>query len=202
MPEKGELEVIYEDSDLLALNKPAGLVVHPGAGRPSGTLAHRILAAFPETAEVGGPGRPGIVHRLDKDTSGLMMVARNLAAHTRLVAALQARRQLVEFSEAAGDARNVTVGLVQRIDAIDGLGQYVLERLESLATATSLLRDIEDQSLSSVENLGRGAAVTEERAAANLVARVDQGAQHVFLPDHLGEFPWPPLARQDLVTHD
>jgi 23S rRNA pseudouridine1911/1915/1917 synthase len=83
-PEEGPLAILYEDEDLIALDKPAGLAVHPGAGRQSGTLAHYLLHRFPEIAGVGGDGRPGIVHRLDMDTTGLMLVARSDFAYGAL----------------------------------------------------------------------------------------------------------------------
>jgi 23S rRNA pseudouridine1911/1915/1917 synthase len=85
LPEAGELRLLHEDADLLALDKPPGLVVHPGAGRATGTLVHRLLDRYPELAGVGGAGRPGIVHRLDKDTSGVLIVARTPAAYRELV---------------------------------------------------------------------------------------------------------------------
>jgi len=84
-PEAGELRLLYEDAALLALDKPPGLVVHPGAGRTTGTLVHRLLDRYPELAGVGGPGRPGIVHRLDKDTSGVLIVARTADSYRTLV---------------------------------------------------------------------------------------------------------------------
>lgn len=90
-PEAGELVLLHEDPDVLAIDKPPGLVVHPGAGRRTGTLVHHLVAAYPELAGVGGPGRPGIVHRLDAGTSGVMLVARNAAAHTRLARAFAGR---------------------------------------------------------------------------------------------------------------
>jgi 23S rRNA pseudouridine1911/1915/1917 synthase len=83
--------VRHEDADVLVVAKPAGLVVHPGAGNEHGTLVHGLLARYPEIAEVGDPARPGIVHRLDRDTSGLMVVARSPAAYEGLVGALTAR---------------------------------------------------------------------------------------------------------------
>ena len=83
--------VVAEDDDVLVIDKPAGLVVHPGAGNEAGTLVNGLLARYPEIATVGDPTRPGIVHRLDKDTSGLMMVARSDAAYDGLVAQLSAR---------------------------------------------------------------------------------------------------------------
>ena len=91
LPEDRPLAIVHEDADLVVLDKPAGLVVHPGAGVRAGTLVHALLHRFPELAGVGGAGRPGIVHRLDKDTSGLMVVARTARAHRALVEALRAR---------------------------------------------------------------------------------------------------------------
>ncbi len=83
-PEPISLEVIYEDEHILVINKPVGLVVHPGAGVRTGTLVHGLLFCYPEIASVGSPDRPGIVHRLDKDTSGLMVIARTQPAYQSL----------------------------------------------------------------------------------------------------------------------
>jgi 23S rRNA pseudouridine1911/1915/1917 synthase len=83
--------VLYEDADLVVLDKPAGLAVHPGAGRRTGTLAHQLLARYPEMVGVGGSGRPGIVHRLDLGTSGALVVARHAASYARLSRAFAAR---------------------------------------------------------------------------------------------------------------
>ena len=90
-PEPGDLKVLHEDADLVVLDKPAGLTVHPGAGRSTGTLAHHLLAHYPEMAGVGGEGRPGIVHRLDQGTSGVIVVARTPAAYLRLARAFASR---------------------------------------------------------------------------------------------------------------
>ena len=87
-PESIALDIRYEDGDVLVINKPAGLVVHPGAGQPAGTLQNALLHHDAKLAEIP---RAGIVHRLDKDTSGVMVVARTLRAHTALVEQLQAR---------------------------------------------------------------------------------------------------------------
>ncbi|HEX8709207.1 MAG TPA: RluA family pseudouridine synthase [Pyrinomonadaceae bacterium] len=83
-PENIPIEVIYEDEELVVVNKPAGLVVHPAAGFPSGTLANALAYHFRQLAVRGGQARPGIVHRLDRDTSGLIMVAKTEAAHENL----------------------------------------------------------------------------------------------------------------------
>ena len=88
------LDVIYEDESILVLNKPAGLVVHPAAGHADGTLVNALLARVPELAQLP---RAGIVHRLDMDTSGIMVVARTLSAHHHLVAQLQARTVKREY---------------------------------------------------------------------------------------------------------
>jgi 23S rRNA pseudouridine1911/1915/1917 synthase len=93
-PDPGiDVPVVHEDDHLLVVDKPAGVVVHPGAGRRTGTVIQGLLARYPELAGVGpDPQRPGIVHRLDKGTSGLLLVARTEAAHSALVAALAARQ--------------------------------------------------------------------------------------------------------------
>jgi 23S rRNA pseudouridine1911/1915/1917 synthase len=90
-PEPSALAVVFEDAHVLVLDKPAGVVVHPGAGHARGTLAAAVLAHAPGTAGVGGPRRPGVVHRLDKDTSGLLVVAKTQAAYDSLTAQLAAR---------------------------------------------------------------------------------------------------------------
>lgn len=94
------LNIVYEDQDLLVLNKPAGLVVHPGAGNPDGTLMNGLLHHAPD---LNGVPRAGILHRLDKDTSGLLLVARSLTAHTRLVRALEKRDIRREYRAVCND---------------------------------------------------------------------------------------------------
>jgi 23S rRNA pseudouridine1911/1915/1917 synthase len=80
-PEAIPLDIVYENEDLMVVNKPAGMVVHPGAGHGRGTLVHAALAHSPNISGIGGEGRPGVVHRLDKDTSGLILLAKTDAAH-------------------------------------------------------------------------------------------------------------------------
>ncbi len=92
------LEVVYEDDDLIIINKPAGLTVHPGAGNPDGTLVNALLAYAGESLSgIGGVARPGIVHRIDKDTSGLLVVAKHDAAHQHLSAQLADRSLKREY---------------------------------------------------------------------------------------------------------
>ncbi|HEY3810221.1 MAG TPA: RluA family pseudouridine synthase [Acidimicrobiales bacterium] len=87
-----DIPVVWSDDQVVVVDKPAGLVVHPGAGNRSGTLVHGLVARFPDLAAVGEPDRPGIVHRLDKGTSGLLMVARTATAHAALTRQLAHRQ--------------------------------------------------------------------------------------------------------------
>lgn len=83
-PEPIDLEILYEDDDLLLINKPPGMVVHPGPGHGSGTLVNALLHHCPGIGPIGGEMRPGIVHRLDKDTSGILVIAKNAVAHAHI----------------------------------------------------------------------------------------------------------------------
>lgn len=89
-PEEMSLDIVYEDSDVVVVNKPRGLVVHPAPGHYSGTLVNGLLAHCKDLSGINGVLRPGIVHRIDKDTSGLLMVAKNDKAHMRLAEQLKA----------------------------------------------------------------------------------------------------------------
>lgn len=92
-PQPIPLDVVYEDADLLVVVKPRGMVVHPAPGHPAGTLVNALLARCPDLAGVGGVQRPGLVHRLDRDTTGLLVVAKTDRAHRDLTAQLR-RREL------------------------------------------------------------------------------------------------------------
>jgi 23S rRNA pseudouridine1911/1915/1917 synthase len=96
IPEAIPLDVIYEDDALLVVNKPAGMVVHPAYGHPTGTLVNAVLARCPRIADVGGPSRAGVVHRLDKDTSGLILVAKDEEIRDALQRQFK-RRQVVKI---------------------------------------------------------------------------------------------------------
>ncbi|HET6804736.1 MAG TPA: 23S rRNA pseudouridine(1911/1915/1917) synthase RluD [Frateuria sp.] len=128
-PEAIDLAIVHEDDHLLVLDKPAGLVVHPGAGNPTGTLLNALLHHDPTLAELP---RAGIVHRLDKDTSGLMVVARSLAAHTALVEMLS--RHAVERQYEA-----VVFGTLVAGGTVDApIGRHMGDRLRQA------VRDEED----------------------------------------------------------
>ncbi|MBI5460995.1 MAG: 23S rRNA pseudouridine(1911/1915/1917) synthase RluD [Gammaproteobacteria bacterium] len=120
------LTIVYADHDLLVIDKPAGLVVHPAAGNPDGTLQNALLHYDPQLATVP---RAGIVHRLDKDTSGLLVVARNLTAHQSLVAQLQARSVKREYLA-------VTWGLLVTGGTVDApIGRHSTDRKRMAVTS-------------------------------------------------------------------
>lgn len=97
-PDPGvEFDVLHVDEDVIVVDKPAGLVVHPGPGHATGTLVNGLLARFPAIVDVGQPGRPGIVHRLDRGTSGLLIVAHSRQAYEALVADLAVHRVTREY---------------------------------------------------------------------------------------------------------
>jgi 23S rRNA pseudouridine1911/1915/1917 synthase len=119
-PEQIGLEIVHEDRHVLVVNKPAGLVVHPGAGNAAGTLQNALLHFDANLAQVP---RAGIVHRLDKDTSGLMVVARTLEAHTALVRAIEAREVEREYEA-------VCVGVMTGGGVVDApIGRHPVDRV-------------------------------------------------------------------------
>jgi 23S rRNA pseudouridine1911/1915/1917 synthase len=106
------LQVVHEDDDVIVVDKPEGLVVHPGPGNEGGTLVNGLLARYPEIAGVGEELRPGIVHRLDKGTSGLLVVARSARAYDSLTAQLASRRAGRQYAALVWGIPEVASGLV------------------------------------------------------------------------------------------
>jgi 23S rRNA pseudouridine1911/1915/1917 synthase len=133
-----ELQVIFEDEDLVVIDKPAGLVVHPGPGHSSGTLVHGLLARGAGWSTIGGTERPGIVHRLDRDTSGLMVVARNDFAHRELARQLQQRVMTRRY-------RAIVVGQVAepaaRIEASIGRDPHHRQRMAVVANGREAMTE-------------------------------------------------------------
>ena len=119
------LNIVYEDDDILVINKPAGFVVHPGAGNPDGTVLNALLHHCPQLDVVP---RAGIVHRLDKDTTGLMVVAKTIAAQTNLVESLQAREITREY-EAIASGIMTAGGLVD-----EPIGRHATKRTHMAVT--------------------------------------------------------------------
>jgi len=118
LPENIPLDIIYSDEHIVVLNKPAGLVVHPGAGVEAGTLVNALIHHFPGIEQVGHPERPGIVHRLDKETSGVMVIARTDKAYSELKRQFKAR-----------EVEKVYLGLVRgHVQVSDGRIDWALGR--------------------------------------------------------------------------
>ena len=136
-PQAIPLEILHSDEDIVVLNKPSGLVVHPGPGNREGTLANALLARYPEMAGVGPEERPGIVHRLDKETSGVMVAARSARAYESLLG--QFKRH---------DVRKTYVGLVYgRVTADEGridwpIGRHATKR-KKISTHTKNPKEAE-----------------------------------------------------------
>ena len=124
-PQDIPLNIVYEDDDILVINKPADLVVHPGAGNPDGTVLNALLNHCPELEIVP---RAGIVHRLDKDTTGLMVVAKTIAAQTNLVDALQ-RREITREYEAVANGIMTAGGVVD-----EPIGRHATKRTHMAVT--------------------------------------------------------------------
>lgn len=106
------VDVVHADADVLVVNKQAGLIVHPGAGNPDATLVNGLLARYPEIAGVGEPMRPGIVHRLDAGTTGLMLVARSQRAYEALVGLLSRREVTRKYLAIAWGAFERNIGII------------------------------------------------------------------------------------------
>ena len=113
-PEAIPLDVLYEDDSLIIINKPAGLVIHPAAGHESGTLVNALLAHCTNLAGIGGVQRPGIVHRLDKDTTGAIAIAKTDQAHQHLQAQLKAKTAQREYLGVAHGAPSAESGTIDQ----------------------------------------------------------------------------------------
>jgi 23S rRNA pseudouridine1911/1915/1917 synthase len=113
-PEQIKLDVIFEDDDLLVLNKPAGIVMHPGAGHQAHTLVNALLAHCQNLSGIGGKERPGIVHRLDKETSGALVVAKNDATHRDLSSQFAARTMTKIYLALVAGILRKTSGVIDK----------------------------------------------------------------------------------------
>ena len=112
-PEDIDVVISYEDDDLLVVDKPSGLIVHPGHGHPTGTLVNALLALRPQLATIGEAPRPGIVHRLDKETSGLLVVAKSQRAYKSLRRQLKDHRMHKRYLTLVGNALTLQEGVIE-----------------------------------------------------------------------------------------
>ncbi|MCX6968012.1 MAG: RluA family pseudouridine synthase [Verrucomicrobia bacterium] len=151
-PEAIPLEILFEDVDLLVLNKAAGMVVHPAAGNPSGTLVNALLHHCPSLSGIGGAQRPGIVHRLDKETSGCLVVAKNDLAHQSLSKQFAGRNILKKYLALASGHFAKKSGVIEKEIArhpVHRKKMAVVETGRGRASTTEyrVLRELPDASL-------------------------------------------------------
>lgn len=149
-PQDLPIDILYQDADIAVVVKPAGMVVHPAAGNPDGTLVNALLYRLDQLSGIGGEKRPGIVHRLDKDTSGIMLVAKNDAAHTFLAEELSARHIEKHYRAVVMGRMKEMCGVIEKpIDrsktdrkkmAVDPQGRWAL-------TEWKVLREMPDRTL-------------------------------------------------------
>ena len=174
-----DLEILYEDTDLLVLNKPAGLVVHPAPGNPDNTLVNALLAHCGDSLSgIGGVRRPGIVHRLDKDTSGVMVVAKNDATHqalSKLFAAHDLTRIYKALVWGAPKAKSGT------IDA--AIGRHPIDRKRMSVRETSGRRAVTEYWLE--KRFGPPLKPLASLVGAKLEHRPDPSGQGPSLPYRL-----------------
>ncbi|MGR3662395.1 MAG: RluA family pseudouridine synthase, partial [Paracoccaceae bacterium] len=158
LPEDIALDVIWEDADLIVINKPAGMVVHPAPGTPSGTLVNALLHHFGgELSGVGGSKRPGIVHRIDKDTTGLLVVAKSDAAHHGLAAQFEnhtVERQYIALVYGVPDAADPRLRGTKGVNFAPG---------NIMKISTQLARHKTDRQRQAVKFEGGRHAVTRAR---------------------------------------
>lgn len=139
-PEDIPLEIVYEDPELIVVNKPAGLVVHPAAGINSGTLANALAFHFKKLSSQAGSTRPGIVHRLDRDTSGLLVVAKSEAAHEKLADQFRAREVFKSYVALVHGAVPQELGRIEEPIGRDPRNRTRMAVVRSGRTALSLYR--------------------------------------------------------------
>ncbi len=149
-PEPIPLSIVYEDEDLLVIDKPPGLTVHPAPGHLDHTLVNAVLSHLPESAEFGDSLRPGIVHRLDKDTSGLMLVAKNKAAQENLIAQFKARSIVKAYQVLVKGHLTPERGVIEAAIGRDGRDRKrmaVVSRGREARTDYRVIRYISDYTL-------------------------------------------------------
>lgn len=139
-PEPIPLEIVYEDSEVIVVNKPAGLVVHPAAGIQSGTLANALAYHFDQLSRNAGATRPGIVHRLDKNTSGLLVVAKNETAHENLAAQFRGREVFKSYIALVHGIVQQNSGQIDRPIARDPRNRTRMAVVPTGRTALSVYR--------------------------------------------------------------
>lgn len=152
LPEDIPLHILYEDQHIIVINKPAGLVVHPAAGNEDGTLVNALLHHCADLAGIGGEKRPGIVHRLDKDTSGVMVVAKTEQAMVELARQFKARETEKEYLAIVRGTPNPPTGHIETT-----IGRHKIHRKKMAANVKNGRRAVSNYSV--IETLNNAALV-------------------------------------------
>ncbi len=194
--ETGELRILHEDEHLAVVDKPAGIAVHPGAGRPTGTLVHRLLGRYPEIQQIGGPGRPGIVHRLDLDTTGVMVIARTDAAYLGLSKAFAERRVQKTYNAIAhGHLR-------QNLTLDHPIGRHPQDRKRMAVRSDGRPAVSHVRPLAVVESVASAVEIDLETGRTHQIRVHMKAAKHPLVGDPVyGEARWkgaPPRFRKTL----
>ncbi len=179
-PQDIPLEILHEDPDLVVLNKPAGMVVHPAPGSPGGTLVNALLHHFgDDLSGIGGERRPGIVHRIDKDTSGLLVVAKSDRAHHGLAAQFAAHSVEREYQALCHGVPDLADPRLRGVPGVHVTGEGLIR------ITTQLARHRTDRQRQAVTFSGGRHAVTHVRveesfagAAARIACRLETGRTH------------------------
>ena len=195
-PEIGELRILYEDEHLSVVDKPAGIAVHPGAGRPTGTLAHRLLGRYPEIQHIGGPGRPGIVHRLDLDTTGAMVIARTDEAYLGLSRAFAERQVQKTYNAIAhGNVR-------QALTLEQPIGRHPQDRKRMAVRSDGRPAISHIRPLAVVDSVASAVEIDLETGRTHQIRVHMKAAKHPLVGDPIyGEARWkgaPPRFRKTL----
>lgn len=175
-PEPIPLDVLYEDEDIIAINKPPGLVVHPAPGHPRGTLVNALLHHCPDLHGIGGEKRPGLVHRLDRDTSGVLVVAKNDGALYALARQFKERQTRKEYLALIWGSPPQAEGVIHTL-----IGRSLRDRKKMAAYPLGALVEEDEEDLAAMR--GKEAvtryAVVERLGAVSLVrVRIETGRTH------------------------
>jgi len=170
-PEKGDLEILHEDSELVVVNKPAGMVVHPSAGHSSGTLVNSLLHHCDDLSGIGGVLRPGIVHRLDKDTSGILVAAKTDKAHMHLSSQFEKHTVKRQYKAVVWGVPEKEHGVVEA-----SISRHPLRRKEMTIVKCS-------DDLEAVDNKGKHAVthwkvLNRFKTATLMACRLETGRTH------------------------
>ena len=171
-PEKGDLEILHEDSELVVVNKPAGMVVHPSAGHSSGTLVNSLMHHCDDLSGIGGILRPGIVHRLDKDTSGILVAAKTDSAHLHLSSQFKQHTVKRQYQAIVWGVPSKEYGVVEA-----SIARHPMRRKE-MSIVKSNNGDREDVNTKGKHAVTHWKVLKRFKIASSIACRLETGRTH------------------------